>query len=417
MKHSIFILASIFPYGKSEPYLEEELNYISRIKNSRIVLFSLSPRKGDVKKKMPSNVEINPIFFKGYFFYFLHSLTLLFDTKFYKEFFKLLKSKKLTFRKFIKLTTYLSQANYEYKRIKKLLKKKYHLPKESTVVFYSYRLEYQAYILYSLRSDYPNCKFIARAHRYDLYEEFSKAHYLPFQEDIITSLDDVITISKDGFKYLKDKYPFADNISLRYLGTKDYLLNKDWKKNPKKIKIISCSNITPIKRVELIAQSLYKISENIEIEWVHYGDGENNSKVKLETEIENLPSNIKVYLPGYIDSSALMEIYKNQDFDIFVNVSTSEGIPVSIMEATSFGIPIIATDVGGTSEIVKDGYNGFLLESDFSTGKLSELIIMFYKMNECEYLQFRNNSREIWEEFFSAEKNYLDFCIYLQNLI
>ncbi len=167
----------------------------------------------------------------------------------------------------------------------------------------------------------------------------------------------------------------------------------------------------------MIAQSLYKISENIEIEWVHYGDGENNSKVKLETEIENLPSNIKVYLPGYIDSSALMEIYKNQDFDIFVNVSTSEGIPVSIMEATSFGIPIIATDVGGTSEIVKDGYNGFLLESDFSTGKLSELIIMFYKMNECEYLQFRNNSREIWEEFFSAEKNYLDFCIYLQNLI
>ena len=42
------------------------------------------------------------------------------------------------------------------------------------------------------------------------------------------------------------------------------------------------------------------------------------------------------------------------DFDLFVNMSLSEGIPVSIMEAISFGIPIIATNVGGNAEIVND---------------------------------------------------------------
>ncbi|MFR4320263.1 MAG: glycosyltransferase [Blautia massiliensis (ex Durand et al. 2017)] len=44
-----------------------------------------------------------------------------------------------------------------------------------------------------------------------------------------------------------------------------------------------------------------------------------------------------------------------------MNVSSSEGIPVSIMEATSFGIPGIATDAGGTKEIIRDKENGVLL--------------------------------------------------------
>ena len=37
---------------------------------------------------------------------------------------------------------------------------------------------------------------------------------------------------------------------------------------------------------------------------------------------------------------------------MFINLSSSEGIPVSIMEAQSFGIPVIATNVGGSGEIV-----------------------------------------------------------------
>ena len=47
--------------------------------------------------------------------------------------------------------------------------------------------------------------------------------------------------------------------------------------------------------------------------------------------------------------------------DVFVNSSTTEGISISILEAMSLGLPIVATAVGGTPSIVKDGENGRLV--------------------------------------------------------
>ena len=79
------------------------------------------------------------------------------------------------------------------------------------------------------------------------------------------------------------------------------------------------------------------------------------------------------------------------------------------MEAMSFGIPVIATDVGGTSEIVRDGYNGKLLSKDFSIDELSKLILYFINMDEFSKYNYCNNARKTWELFFNAEKNYLRF--------
>jgi glycosyltransferase involved in cell wall biosynthesis len=50
-----------------------------------------------------------------------------------------------------------------------------------------------------------------------------------------------------------------------------------------------------------------------------------------------------------------------EESDIFVNPSYSEGLPTSVMEAASVGLPIIATDVGGTKEIIKHGKSGFVI--------------------------------------------------------
>ena len=100
----------------------------------------------------------------------------------------------------------------------------------------------------------------------------------------------------------------------------------------------------------------------MEKKWEFY-----NQKIK-----NNKNKKLKIKLAGKISNSQLLEIYKNIPFDIFINVSENEGVPVSIMEAMSFGMIIIATAVGGTSEIVHNGKNGYLLPQNCSKEQIAE---------------------------------------------
>ena len=69
----------------------------------------------------------------------------------------------------------------------------------------------------------------------------------------------------------------------------------------------------------------------------------------------------------------VMEYYKNNLVDLFVNMSESEGLPVSMMEAMSFGVPVIAPDVGGIKEIV-DENSGWLLSCENCSAEFVEVI-------------------------------------------
>lgn len=66
--------------------------------------------------------------------------------------------------------------------------------------------------------------------------------------------------------------------------------------------------------------------------------------------------------------------------DIFVNPSYSEGLPTTILEAASVGIPIIATDVGGTREILINGMGCLIEPRDIKA--LSKNIIQIIKLND-----------------------------------
>ena len=93
----------------------------------------------------------------------------------------------------------------------------------------------------------------------------------------------------------------------------------------------------------------------------HYGDGPQLEEARAAC---SLLTHSTAKFAGALPNDALLGEYAAKHFDVFVNVSSSEGLPLSIMEACGFGIPVIATDVGGTHEIVSDGVNGFLLPSD-----------------------------------------------------
>ena len=67
----------------------------------------------------------------------------------------------------------------------------------------------------------------------------------------------------------------------------------------------------------------------------------------------------RFHLHGFLDDIA--SYY--QGLDVYVNTSFHEGIPMSVLEAMAYGIPVVVPKVGGLQEFVKDGENGYLVDS------------------------------------------------------
>jgi glycosyltransferase involved in cell wall biosynthesis len=91
-----------------------------------------------------------------------------------------------------------------------------------------------------------------------------------------------------------------------------------------------------------------------------------------------------------------------------MNVSELEGIPVSIMEAISFGIPVTGCRICGVPEIVTS-QTGLLLEKDFDVDEVAHQVKEFLLKNADETATFRKGVREFWNVNFNAKENYLRF--------
>ena len=113
--------------------------------------------------------------------------------------------------------------------------------------------------------------------------------------------------------------------------------------------VVSCSAISPVKRVALLLRALKEVSVTVPVRWVHFGDGPLRSQVEREAALLE-DARFRIEFRGQTPNSELMSFYLNNPAHVFANVSDSEGVPVSIMEAMSVGIPIVATRVGGGLE-------------------------------------------------------------------
>ncbi len=117
---------------------------------------------------------------------------------------------------------------------------------------------------------------------------------------------------------------------------------------------------------------------------------------------------------GYLPNSEVKKLLSKQSFDLFINASESEGVPVSIMEAMSYSIPVIAPDVGEISDIVNDS-TGKLLNSEPSILNFVEAIQEIYFSEK--YFNYRENALLMVKQNYNAEKNYKKFINNLDELI
>ena len=399
------IYTNKFPYTDVEPYLETEvLNYKGF---DKVYVFSLIVKKTEetIKRSMPDNIEVFPIRINkiGYIF---GAIKALFDREFHIEIKRIQKKQGISIDRILALLLFISRAHVDSKKISRLIKDRI---QDCDTVFYTYRFEYQPYtaILVKKRLNLNNIPIISRAHGYDLYENRAKGNYLPLREELLKNLEWIFPCSKAGELYLKDNYPiWKDKVSTRYLGSSDYGI-EDYSNLGNGFRIVSCSNIVSIKRIDRIIDVLSQL-HTTNIEWVHIGAGKDEESIRKRA-LDKLDQRIKTVFMGSMSNTEVMSYYKQNKIDLFINLSDSEGLPVSIMEAFSFGIPCVATNVGGTSEIVETGVNGYLVELQDNDASIAQTIDMILNMRPDEYMKLRSGARDTWEAKFNANKNYKEF--------
>ncbi len=287
--------------------------------------------------------------------------------------------------------------------------------------------------------DYELPQFVVRFHGSDLYEHAKG--YLPFREMLYKSTDYAVTISQSGADYIKHNYAgfLPKNISVYRLGScnpyadvrndKELPILRDSlervENNGRVFRIVSCSNVIELKRVHLIVNALKEFGKEMdsvlemaeqgleEVRWTHIGDGPLLEEIKRECK--QLPSFIKIEFKGAMPHDDVLEYYNNTGADLFVQVSRSEGVPVSIMEALSFGIPVVATDVGGVKEVVNSGC-GTLLPADLTATQLKDTFVKYMQMPENDRKKMRSSAMAFWQSNWNADVNYTEFAEFLAQL-
>ncbi|MCQ9163021.1 MULTISPECIES: glycosyltransferase [unclassified Arthrobacter] len=211
-----------------------------------------------------------------------------------------------------------------------------------------------------------------RLHRYDLYEE--ESGYLPFRPSMFARSDRILAISESARGYLMEKYPgerLEGKIFTSRLGTAKPLEADRPLVDGSGRTIVSCSNLIAVKRVERILESLEELQLDSPLTWIHFGGGVLEDALRKRAALVDRPG-LSIEIRGATPHPEIMEYYRTHRITAFVNVSASEGLPVSIMEAISYGIPVVATDVGGTAEIVgRDLKTGELIPASFTREDLN----------------------------------------------
>lgn len=396
MSRKIYLYTARYPYIGVENFLEDEILFLSKKFDEVVIVPYKAAPQGC--RTVPDNCTIEEPIVKGSTSFIIKALfNLRAFRKLLKDFFnnKVYQSSK---RFKVWITAYAATNSILNSSVVRKIEKE--LKSDDVCYFYWGKWS-------NVLSSFWKGKahFVSRFHgQWDLWED-EYDNYAPLRKDIANALDAAVFISGKGERYFQERYPQC-NTRLFRLGTKD--VGKVAGSSDGWLRVLSCSTVYPLKRVDLILQSVAEVSKTRKVEWTHLGGGEDYEKIREQAQ-QMTNEQLKVNMVGQMSYADVMEYYKNNPFDIFINLSTNEGIPVSIMEATSCDVPIVATNVGGTAEIVNE-YTGVLVSENPTPEEVANAI------NSVAENREKYSPREFWSQNYMAEKNYERFASFLSEL-
>ena len=272
----------------------------------------------------------------------------------------------------------------------------------SLLIKWNYKIPY----IVSLRgSDVPGY-----SNRFTFLDKFIK----PITRLIWKNSSAVIANSQ-GLRELALKTNSKQEIGVIYNGIDIADFAPDYGKRPtdKLIVTLGASRITTRKGIEYLIKAFKKLVPKYPSIYLKaMGDGDEKNNLENLTKEFGLAENIEFI--GRIPREKTTPFY--QEASIFVLPSLNEGMSNAMLEALSAGLPLLATDTGGTKEIVEDGKNGFIIKMKDSDD-IADKIEILIKNAELR-MKMGNESRKKAEKMSweNVAKDYFDLYGKISNL-
>lgn len=393
----LLLLTNRYPFGSGEEYLEHEIRHLAQ-RFGRVVVLPCMPPNSSTERAVPDNVKVvryqQPnhrralprMLWHGHRALSLrpnHPVHRAYDCYFEGR------ARAVTDA----ATSALIDA----------------LQGQTPAVVYSYWFYITARVGIELRSRLGwAAPIITRAHGYDVNVHASPVRYLPQREILLDGCDRIHPVSDASTRYLEETYPStAAKVSTRRLGTPEPLSESAASRTP--LTVVTCSMIRPLKRLDLVLAALRLLRDRgYDVRWTHFGSGPRRQVDRL---LGQQSDSDWIDLRGYLPNAQIFVEYQALAPSVFINASTSEGVPVSVMEAMAFGIPVLATDVGGTRELLGPLDTWALLPADLSAEQLADQVeSQVLAVDDETYAARGRDVRQRWESVARGDTLYADFA-------
>lgn len=275
------------------------------------------------------------------------------------------------------------------------------LNRDSTL-FYTFWFDMAACALGLLPEKY-GVRFVSRAHGYDIRSERG----LRLRNDAVRKAARLYPASEAGSDVFRMRCrDMADKVQTRILGCDKAfpdVMAASHVKSDKKLTFLSVARMVPEKRVGMIfdfMRALAVARREVSIEWLHVGDGPERASVEMKIASHPV-ENLNVTLLGRLDNVAVQRIYAERPVDWTMLLSSSEGgHPIAACESLAYGVPVVATQVGGLGEMIDDDC-GLLLSANPTEEEFVRGIIP-YLDSEYRTERLRQGAYEKWRNCYDA---------------
>ena len=222
------------------------------------------------------------------------------------------------------------------------------------------------------------------------FKIFSEKNYSKIKRTI-TKCDCIIALSIEWKMYFEDSYLHPNVQIIKNIIESPTIkteINKD-----KKYYLLFLGKLGEKKGIydllDVLSENKKKYQENLIFLYGGNGEVEKVSQYVKDKCIESM-----AVFQGWVTGEKKVSLLNQAN--AYILPSYNEGLPISILEAMSYSLPIISTNVGGIPEIVKNGINGYLFDAGDKTAMAQAIDALME--NREQNKEFGKNSLKIVQE-------------------